>query len=120
MPRIKKIISENQARLPLAGHARVRTHAAGIERHVFVGMATLVGLIAAAYVVLIMMSVSHVAAREALARGNEKLAEKVSSLESDYLAHSATITETYATTIGYAPAASRTFIERGTLTVNAR
>lgn len=110
MPK-KFIIPDFQAKLPLSGAGRRRGAGLLIERRLFALAGFFLVFAVALYLVFIIQSVSHVVARESLARENARLSASVSRLERDYLAQTGLITESYARSLGFVTPRARVFLE---------
>lgn len=117
MPRKKLVISEDQARLPFGG-SRAAVAAHSLSRTILTSLVGSLCVVGGLYVGLVMLSVFHAVRSQEMVTENQKIAAEVSNLEQEYLSRSTEMTETYAHTLGLVAPTSRTFIERGALTLS--
>lgn len=89
-----------------------------IPRRAAFVLASAVVFLMALYMYFVMLSIFHVVAREDAIRQSDVLADRVATLEREYLTQSQRLTEGYAHSRGFVVAASKSFIERSTVAVS--
>lgn len=114
MGRKKTTFSVFQAHLPFKSRLPERTATVSLafEKHALFALGGLLIALAFIYSYFIMMSVSHVVARENVQYEAEQLSGNVARLEQQYLAASVHITESAALASGFERTSKQVFVER--------
>ena len=116
-----------QVRLPFGGGTAkaigAKAYVYPHERRFVAILGALLIILSGMYIYFVMFSIAHIATKEELSRHIRITSAAVAKLESEYLARSENITESYARAQGFVTASSQFFVEREqtfTLHNNAR